>query len=302
MDCAHGAASEVATQLVERLNIPAVLLHAAPDGTNANEFCGSEHVRRHPEQIATLLRQRGWSVAVAFDGDADRALFVDQNGKVYNGDAMLAMLALCLKEEGCLPFNAVVTTPARNTGFRDHLRRHNIFVRETQRSGDKYVVEMMEQEGYVLGGEQVGHTILLDETHVTGDGVRTALLILQHLAQRPGASLDNLMGGMRCYPQILGGATIPRVAHNVNPDDIPGMAELKQAAWTSLIGLLRLEVRFASTEPLLRVMLESDDTVSTLHELAWWARRIGRHAQKGLGFTGYPMEVIDCSGGGIICE
>jgi phosphoglucosamine mutase len=299
IDCAQGAASEIAVYLVEKMGLRAILLNVAPDGTNANESSGSEHARRYPDRLATLLREQNWSVAVAFDGDADRALFVDQSGQIYNGDSVLAMLALSLYNKNSLPQNTLVTTLARNTGLRDHLRRYKIQVKETLRSGDKYVVELMEKDGYILGGEQVGHIIQLDDTHVTGDGIRTALLVMQLLAQNAGASLDDLTENMSCYPQVLAGVSIPRFAHIPNPENLPGTSRVIRAAWSSLEGLLRLEVRFASTEPLLRIMMESN-RASDVDKLAWWSFQIGHQAQEELGFSGYPIEVLNCGRGGLI--
>jgi phosphoglucosamine mutase len=301
VDCAQGAASDIMADCVERLKVKSHLLNTAPDGTNANLTCGSEYARKNPNALARMLREQDWPIAVVFDGDADRVLFVDRTGLLYNGDDALAILALHLHDEHRLTHHTLATTPMRNTGLRDHLRHYGVQVKETDRNGDKFVVELMEREGYILGGEQVGHTVVLDGLHVTGDGIRTAWMILKLLAEHSDATLADLSGGMRKSPQVLGSAQVGREARGASADSIPGLADLQREAWAMLPGLIRLQARFASTEPVLRIMLESDGR-SSVRELAVWARRIGMHVQTALHCTGYPIEVLDCTRGGLIVE
>lgn len=298
LDCANGAAYRIAPQVLDELGISYSLFNASPNGININQRSGSEYTRSHPYQLTDSLLQCHAGVGIALDGDADRALLVDRQGYLYDGDMFLAMLGLKLHREQTLRQDAIVTTQMSNSGLRHYLRRYQI---ETYlvRNGDKYVTDALLTRDLTLGGEQIGHTIIrTDDTHVTGDGLRTALAILAELTRRSESSLRDLAPGMRKWPQVKASVYM---RHRVlaQADEIAELPDLLQETQEAIPDLTReVECRPASTEPVYRIMLEARFTdVATL---ARHARRLGEHVQHHFACLGLPIEVWDCVDGGKI--
>ncbi|MFM8999111.1 MAG: phosphoglucosamine mutase, partial [Actinomycetota bacterium] len=247
VDCANGAASHVAPRALAALGAEVHAIHDAPDGSNINLACGA----LHPEVVAAEVRRTGADAGVAFDGDADRALFADRGGAVIDGDQVLAACAIAMREAGTLAGDTVVATVMANLGFRLAMREAGIRVLETP-VGDRYVLEAMVAHGANLGGEQSGHVIFLDDAS-TGDGLLTAVRFLS-LASRRGVGVDALAASMRRLPQVL--VNVP----------VRDRAELAGAVavWTAVRSAEedlgddgRILVRASGTEELVRVMVEA---------------------------------------------
>jgi len=220
-----------------------------PDGLNINRDCGSMHT--HP--LAERVRAEQAELGIAFDGDGDRAIFVDASGQIVDGDAVMLMCAKGLKAEGRLKGDAVVATVMSNIGLEIALRDAGLAIVRCP-VGDKYVMEEMLRRGLSLGGEQSGHVIFADYLF-TGDGLATALSVLRVMAGS-GRSLADLASEMTAYPQVLMNM---RVKERVDLSTVPEVAAVLQSVESRLAGSGRLLVRYSGTEPLLRVMLEGQD-------------------------------------------
>ena len=260
VDCANGSTSEVAPRLFERLGYDAVVMANQPDGRNINRQCGS----MHPEALARTVVERGCQAGVAFDGDGDRAIFVDERGHVINGDAVLLMCARQLQREHRLVNNAIVATVMSNIGLDLALQATEI---ELVRCavGDKYVMEAMLSRGLALGGEQSGH-VIFSEYLFTGDGLCTALNVLRTMALT-GRSLADLASDLTSYPQVM--LNIP-VRVRTDLQAVPAVAAAISRAEARVAGQGRVLVRYSGTEPLLRIMLEGRDE----DEIRGWAQEI----------------------------
>jgi phosphoglucosamine mutase len=255
VDCAHGAASEVAPSLLRHAGADVIAIGAEPDGENINDGCGSTHL---DVLRAAVVEQRA-DAGIAHDGDADRCLAVDAGGQVVDGDQIMAVLALGLKASGRLAHNTVVATVMSNLGFRLAMKDAGIAVVETA-VGDRYVLEAMRAGNYNLGGEQSGHIIMLEHA-TTGDGLLTALHLLAAVA-RERASLADLAQVMTRYPQVLvnvAGVDKTRVASS------PEVAAQVAAATAELGRSGRILVRPSGTEPTVRVMVEAVDPEHARH-------------------------------------
>ena len=253
MDCANGAAYEAAPQLFERLGASVEVHAAAPDGININAGCGATE----PEYVARFVKGR---VGLAFDGDADRLIAVDENGVVANGDVLVAVFAKHLKDSGKLRNNIVVSTVMANLGFRRAMERLGIDIEETA-VGDRYVYERMRDVKAALGGEQSGHIIFYRGT--TGDGLRTAVNLAEVMAAT-GQPLTELRKVITEYPQVL---------HNINVAD-KGKLDSSEEIWGAVEDAEkalgddgRILVRASGTEPLVRVMVEAP-TAETAEKVA----------------------------------
>jgi len=247
IDCAHGAASPVAGDVLARLGALVEVVHAEPDGANINEGAGSTH----PEMLQRVVVETGAAVGLAFDGDADRVLAVDADGQLVDGDHLIAMCAIDLRDRGRLSDNTVVVTVMTNLGFRLSMAEKGIAVVETQ-VGDRYVLEAMENGGYSLGGEQSGH-VIFRELASTGDGLLTGLQVLD-LVQRSGRALADLAGeAMTQLPQVLRNVRTT-VRH---PDPAGALAAEIKAVEDELGERGRVLVRPSGTEPVVRVMVEA---------------------------------------------
>jgi phosphoglucosamine mutase len=251
VDCANGAAAAEAPELFRAIGLNPKFLHAAPDGKNINEQCGA----LHPETVARFLTEETgpFDLGVTFDGDADRALFSDAHGRVVNGDAVLLVAAREMQKAGTLAQKTVVATTMSNMGLEIALKRSGIQMLRAN-VGDKYVLEEMKRVGATLGGEQSGHILFRDGDATTGDGLLTALRIMQIMA-RSGQSLADLIGDLKVFPQTIRNV---RVREKIPFAQIPDAQAAITAAERELNGNGRVVVRYSGTEALARVMIEAE--------------------------------------------
>lgn len=251
-DCANGAASTTAPILFTELGIQARFLSAQPDGTNINRDCGSTHI----EKLAEYVKANNFDCGIAFDGDADRCLAVDEKGDIIDGDKIIAILATRMKAKGLLKEDVAVATVMSNLGFIKHMEKRGIKV-VTTAVGDRYVLEEMRAKGYNLGGEQSGHVILSDYA-TTGDGQLTAVSLMNYFAAEKDKKVSDFNSCYSKYPQVLLNIkTTARGKEKYKTDEyIEGFIEAKQQ---QLMGRGRVLVRLSGTEPLIRVMVEGQD-------------------------------------------
>jgi phosphoglucosamine mutase len=248
VDGANGAAFRLGPKALRRLGARVEAVNADPDGTNINAGCGAAH----PEVVAAAVAELGADAGVAFDGDADRAVFADAAGEVIDGDQVLTACALSMKERGALSKDTVVVTVMSNLGLHLALEAAGISVLETQ-VGDRYVLEEMRRTGAALGGEQSGHMIFLDQA-TTGDGLLTAVRFLS-LAARRGVPVRELASAMRRFPQVLESVSVGDPGEAMSSS---GVTEAVRAAETALGKRGRVLVRPSGTEPVVRVMVEAE--------------------------------------------
>jgi phosphoglucosamine mutase len=269
VDCANGASSEIAPKVFARLGATVVAINAAPDGRNINLNCGSLHIDGLQERVKVEKADLG----VAFDGDADRALFVDNNGAFVDGDATMWALANYLKGRGQLKKNTVVATVMSNIGLEIALRSRGISLERTD-VGDKYVLDTLLKLGASLGGEQSGH-IILPELSLAGDGIITALCLLR-CQQESASSLAELTAGCQRYPQVLLNV---RVREKPVLTEIPAVNEVVKSVEEKLASKGRLLLRYSGTEPLARVMIEGERQA----EIEAYAASIAATIQQAIG-------------------
>lgn len=247
LDCAHGATSSLATHLFADLDADVSTMGTSPNGLNINDGVGSTH----PEAMAAFLKEKGADIGLAFDGDGDRLIAVDENGQIVDGDQIMYICAKFLNSEGRLKKNTVVSTVMSNLGFYKGLEEHEIKSIPTA-VGDRYVVEEMKKNDYNLGGEQSGHIIFLDY-NTTGDGLLTGLQLV-NIMKLTGKKLSELAGEMRKYPQLLINIKVTdkyKVTENEKVKEIISTVEQE------MNGNGRILVRPSGTEPLVRVMAEA---------------------------------------------
>jgi len=251
LDCANGASYKSAPAALFQLNADVVVINDKPDGTNINANCGSTHI----EQLQKFVVETGADIGLAFDGDADRVLAVDENGNLVDGDQIMAICALDLMEQNKLKGNTLVATVMSNLGLFIMAREMGIHVKQT-RVGDRYVLEEMLKSGYIIGGEQSGHIIFL-EHNTTGDGLVTALQLLSVLKKK-GKKLSELASVMKILPQVLVNAKVSNEKKNsYMEDEIISKAINELEATFENNG--RVLIRPSGTEPLVRVMIEGQD-------------------------------------------
>ena len=246
LDCAHGAASEVGPHALRLAGATVITIGAEPDGLNINDGCGSTHL----EPLRKAVLEHGADAGFAVDGDADRCLAVDHAGEVVDGDQIMGILALALKESGRLVDDTLVATVMSNLGLVQAMAAHGVTVRQTA-VGDRYVLEDMRAGGYSLGGEQSGHVILRDHA-TTGDGLLTTLHVLQRMV-RSGRSLQELAGVMTRLPQVL--VNVSGVDRTRTDDEVLLAAVAEAESELGTTG--RILLRPSGTEPLVRVMVEA---------------------------------------------
>jgi phosphoglucosamine mutase len=251
VDCANGAATAEAPELFRACGVRATYLSAAPDGKNINDNCGA----LHPEVLARAVAEKKgqFDLGITFDGDADRALFSDANGRVVNGDAVLLAVARDMQSRGGLSGSTVVATTMSNMGLEIALRKAGIRMLRAN-VGDKYVLEEMLKTGAILGGEQSGHIIFRDGEATTGDGLLTALRLMEIMA-RSRKPLAELIGDLKVFPQTIQNI---RVREKLPFADVPEIQRAIQAAERELDGNGRVVVRYSGTEALARVMVEAE--------------------------------------------
>ncbi len=248
IDCANGSASATAKALFEELGAECTILHSSPDGVNINQDCGSTHMGR----LAKLVQAGGFDAGLAFDGDADRCLVVDEKGNAVSGDQMIAILAHWLREQGRLKNDAVVVTVMSNFGFFEFAREQGISA-EATKVGDRYVLERMLEKGHIIGGEQSGHIIFLEHM-TTGDGQLTAVQLLG-VMKKTGRPLSELVGVMNEYPQVLVNLRADTYM-KCNWELDEGVSKCIAHCNDQLAGDGRILVRASGTEPLIRIMVE----------------------------------------------
>jgi len=249
LDCANGAAYKVAPAVLEELGAEVVILSNSPNGTNINDKCGA----MYPENVSEAVKAYRADVGISLDGDADRVIMVDELGQLLTGDHILAISALDLLKKKKLTHNTVVTTEMANFGFEKLMSEHGIKVIKT-RVGDKYVVESMRSNGYILGGESSGHIIFSEHT-TTGDGLVAGLAVLAVMKQesRPLSKLKNVMMET---PQVLKNV---RVIRRTPLSEVVGYNELISKINEKLKDQGRTFVRYSGTEPLVRILVEGPD-------------------------------------------
>ncbi len=251
IDCAEGASSYTSVKALKDLGADLIAIHTEPDGTNINADCGSTHM---DELKARVVSEKA-DVGIAFDGDADRMLAVDENGKMVDGDEIMAICGNYLKSKGRLAKDTIVVTVMTNLGFSIMGKEQDINIEKTK-VGDRYVLEYMKENGYNLGGEQSGHVIFLDD-NTTGDGLLSALHLLQVMVDT-GKPLSELAKVMEVLPQALVNAKVPndkKESYMEYSDIAEAIAELEK----KFAGEGRVLIRPSGTEPLVRVMIEGKD-------------------------------------------
>jgi phosphoglucosamine mutase len=260
LDCANGATATVAPRLFRDLGFEVSVIGAEPDGRNINLECGSTH----PECLSELVRKEQLRFGVAFDGDGDRAILIDADGKVVDGDAVLYLCARHMRASGRLKGDAIVATVMSNIGLELALREAGIGMLRCP-VGDKYVMEELVRRDLALGGEQSGH-VIFSEHLFTGDGIVTALAVVRAMVDS-GRELSALAGELVTYPQVLVNV---RVKEKKALDSVPAIKAVTDAIETKLTGAGRLLIRYSGTEPLLRIMIEGKDQ----REIQGWADEI----------------------------
>lgn len=268
LDTANGAAYKVAPSVFEELGAEVIHLGDEPNGLNINDKVGA----LHPQKLAEAVLQYRADVGISLDGDADRIIMVDDQGEIVNGDRILAICALHMKERGLLKGDTLVATQMSNFGLEKRMNEAGIKVIKTG-VGDKYVVEEMRKNGYNLGGEQSGHIIFLDHT-TTGDGLVAALSVLSVMKQT-GKTMSELNRVFEDVPQILINL---RVKRRADLESIKGYAALIETIEAKLNGAGRVFVRFSGTEPVIRVLVEGVDKV----QITQFAEQIANLLEKEL--------------------
>jgi phosphoglucosamine mutase len=268
LDTANGASYKVAPAVFEELGAEVIQLGNTPNGTNINDKVGA----LYPQKLAEAVTQYRADVGISLDGDADRVIMVDEKGDIVNGDHILAICALHMKERGILKKNTLVATQMSNFGLEKCMNENGIQLVKTG-VGDKYVVEEMRKNGYNLGGEQSGHIIFLDHT-TTGDACIAALSVLAVLKQT-GKKMSELNNVFEDVPQVLINL---RVKRRLEMDEIPGYHELIASIEKKLNGEGRVFVRFSGTEPVIRVLVEGPDKA----QISSYAEQIASFLEKAL--------------------
>ena len=251
IDCANGAAFDVAQQALKALGAEVDAYYNQPDGFNINKDCGSTHT----DVIGKIVREGDYHIGLAFDGDADRLLAVDENGELVDGDKIMTICGINMKNRGLLPKDTVVTTVMSNIGMDEAFKKNGLNAVKSK-VGDRYVLEEMLKGGYALGGEQSGHIIFLG-TNTTGDGLMTAIQLLCVLKES-GKKMSELASVMTIYPQVLKNAHVRTENKNAYMNDEVIMEKIKEVE-SYFHGNGRVLIRPSGTEPLVRVMIEGDD-------------------------------------------
>ena len=272
VDCANGAATAEAPELFRTLGIQATFIHVSPDGKNINEGCGALHPETLGKMVADSKGQ--FDLGVTFDGDADRALFCDAVGRVINGDGVLLAAARDLHTQGKLKNDTVVSTTMSNMGLEIALKNSGIKVLRAN-VGDKYVLEEMLKTGATLGGEQSGHIIFRDGDSTTGDGLLTALRLMDIIV-RSGKQLADLVADLKVFPQKIQNI---RVREKIPFAQIPAVQSAIESAERDLNGNGRVVVRYSGTEALARVMVEAESQ----EKMQSLTAAIAAEIQKALG-------------------
>ena len=251
MDAGNGAQSFIAEEVLKSYGAKVKIINNEPNGMNINDSCGSTN----PELIEDLVKKDGADIGMSFDGDADRIIAVDEEGNIVDGDHILAIAATYLKENGKLKNNAAVGTIMSNMGLKKYLEKIDVDFIETK-VGDRYILEKMLSDDYVIGAEQSGHVIFLDY-NTTGDGLATGIHLLE-IMKKSGKKLSELNKLMKDYPQVLKNANVREDLKN-KYEEFPEIMDAIKAVEENYNGSGRVVIRPSGTEALVRVMIEGED-------------------------------------------
>lgn len=302
VDCANGAAYKLAPTVFEKAGAKVIAINANPSGKNINVAAGSEYVRSYPDKFGALINHFGADFGLAFDGDADRVVFVDTESNLIDGDHILGLLANYLDNENRLLEKSVITTHMRNAGLKHFIENHGMRLFETP-VGDKNVVakileiqrEKHDNRKYGLGGEQSGHIILLNEQYVTGDGIRTALFLMKAFLKSYLKNFSEFAAVLQKTPQIIASAFVGKGERLSDKE----LQNLKTEYLQKIPGIKRINLRYSGTEPIFRAMLESDNETTT-DKLAEYAVEICHFAQGASNSVGEHIQIMNVSYGGLI--
>ena len=251
VDCANGSASATAPTLFEKLNVNAKIIFDSPDGVNINDNCGSTHL----DALISKVKEVQADLGIAYDGDGDRCLAVDEKGELIDGDRIMAVISNYLKEKGKLNKNTLVATVMSNLGLNKYAEANKLNFVQTK-VGDRYVLEEMLKNGYNIGGEQSGHIIFLDY-NPTGDGILTSLMLIRVMLEKQ-KSASELCNIIKMYPQVLVNAKVSSEKKNLYKEDSEIQGEIEKLE-KEFSGNGRVLIRPSGTEPLIRVMIEGED-------------------------------------------
>jgi phosphoglucosamine mutase len=268
LDCANGAASALAPQLFRSLGANVTAIHSTPDGRNINHECGS----LHPEKMEQAVEETRAALGVAFDGDADRAIFATSSGKLVNGDGVLLAVGRYLKSTGALKGPAIVGTTMANLGLERALEKSGLKLTRTD-VGDRYVLEEMQRSGANFGGEQSGHILFLDDA-TTGDGMLTAVKMASLISI--AGPLESLVADLKIYPQKIVNV---KVRSKPALDSLPGVAGALKNAESKLGKSGRVVLRYSGTEPVARVMVEAE----LEEDVARWTEILASALREAIG-------------------
>ena len=296
LDCANGAAHEIAEAAFQLAGAMAFVINDAPNGLNINQKAGSEFVRRDRSALLAAIADYEADLGIAFDGDADRVVFVTPDGMLIDGDHAMGLLALKMQSDNRLPHNTVVATDMSNSGLEHYLRDHGITLERT-RVGDRHVMDRMKVGGFTLGGEQAGHVIILDGKRTAGDGIYAGLQIAALAADHKrgdGQTLRDLAAAVPRYPQVIASAHLDR---QIALDSVDGLAAMRSETLAAFGGQGRVNVRFSGTEPnLLRAMVEGG-AANSLDEVADRARVLCHLIGAATGSADPRIDLVDCMTG-----
>jgi phosphoglucosamine mutase len=294
LDCANGAASAIAADAFRHAGaLRLTKLNAEPDGLNINVKAGSEHVRRDRTALLDAIVENQADIGIAFDGDADRVVFVTPDGTLVDGDHIMGILALALRDQKKLPGQTVVATDMSNSGLEHFLNEQGIQLSRTK-VGDRYVMDRMRQNGFALGGEQAGHIILLDDQHTSGDGIHVGLLVAAMIARNKrngGPTINELATRIPRYPQVIASAHLHQ---RTDLAQVAGLAELQEETLAAFEHKGRVNIRFSGTEPnLLRAMVEGGPQ-TTMDQVIERAVALCMLVAQAVNTPQPVIDVVDC--------
>jgi len=293
LDCANGAGYSIAPRIFGELKADLLTINTTPDGYNINVKAGSEHVRRDRQALVDHVVKYQADLGIAFDGDADRVVFVTTEGMLIDGDHTMGLLAVEMQAKNALKGATVVATDMSNTGLEDFLAQQGITMSRTK-VGDRYVMERMRESGFTLGGEQAGHIIVLDEEHTCGDGIyaglKVAALVAQH-KRNGGDSLTALASRIPRYPQVIASVHLNR---QVDLKTLPALKALQEETLAVFGGRGRVNMRFSGTEPnLLRTMIEGGPSTS-LDMVVGQVMRLCEPVIRATNSSNPRIDIVDC--------
>lgn len=293
LDCANGAAYSIAPRLFDDLKADVLAINTTPDGYNINVRAGSEHVRRDRQALVDHVVGYQADLGIAFDGDADRVVFVTPEGMLIDGDHTMGLLAVEMQAKNALNGATVVATDMSNTGLEDFLAQQGIAMSRTK-VGDRYVMERMREGGFALGGEQAGHIIVLDEEHTCGDGIYAGLKIAALVANNKrtgGDSLTAMASRVPRYPQVIASV---HLNSQVDLKTLPALKTLQEETLAAFGGRGRVNMRFSGTEPnLLRTMIEGGPSTS-LDTVVGQVMRLCEPVIRATNSSNPRIDIVDC--------